>query len=54
VKWIAELGEWWTDFQNADGEKRAEMLMPEQAGDKKRRRRRKKPANSDVDRNISE
>jgi hypothetical protein len=30
------------------------MLMPEQAGDKKRRRRRKKPANSDVDRNISE
>jgi poly(A) polymerase len=49
-----ELGEWWTDFQNADGEKRAEMLMPEQAGDKKRRRRRKKPANSDVDRNISE
>ncbi len=46
----SELGEWWTDFQNADGEKRAEMLMPEQAGDKKRRRRRKKPANSDVDR----
>ena len=49
-----ELGEWWTDFQNADGEKRAEMLMPELAGDKKRRRRRKKPANSDVDRSISE
>jgi poly(A) polymerase len=50
----SELGEWWTDFQNADGEKRTEMLMPEQAGDKKRRRRRKKPASSDVDRNISE
>ena len=50
----SELGEWWTDFQNADGEKRAEMLMPELAGDKKRRRRRKKPANSDVDRSISE
>ena len=50
----SELGEWWTDFQNADGEQRAEMLMPELAGDKKRRRRRKKPANSDVDRNIPE
>ena len=49
----SELGEWWTDFQNADGEKRAEMLLPEQAGDKKRRRRRKKPANSGVDRDNS-
>lgn len=39
-----ELGEWWTRFQDADGEERAAMLMPEQAGDKKRRRRRKKPA----------
>jgi poly(A) polymerase len=41
-----ELGEWWTRFQNADGEERAQMLLPEQAGDKKRRRRRKKPANA--------
>jgi poly(A) polymerase len=40
----SELAEWWTDFQNADGEQRATMLMPEPAGDKKRRRRRKKPA----------
>lgn len=39
-----ELGEWWTRFQNADGEERAAMLMPEQAGEKKKRRRRKKPA----------
>jgi len=39
-----ELAEWWTRFQNADGEERAQMLLPEQAGDKKRRRRRKKPA----------
>jgi len=39
-----ELAEWWTHFQNVDGDKRAEMLMPEQAADKKRRRRRKKPA----------
>ena len=40
----AELGDWWTRFQNAGGEGRARMLLPEQAGDKKRRRRRKKPA----------
>ena len=46
-----EVAEWWTNFQNANGEERSEMLMPEQAADKKRRRRRKKPAGSDVDRN---
>lgn len=39
-----ELADWWTRFQNVEGENRAEMLQPEQAGDKKRRRRRKKPA----------
>ncbi len=41
----AELGLWWDEFQNASAERRAEMLLPEQAGDKKRRRRkpRKKP-----------
>ena len=49
----AEVADWWTRFQNADGEERAAMLMPEQAGDKKRRRRRKKPAESGVDRNNS-
>ena len=41
-----EIADWWTRFQNADGEKRAAMLLPEQAGDKKKRRRRKKPAQS--------
>jgi poly(A) polymerase len=45
-----ELGEWWTDFIDADGEGRAEMLMPETEEKKKRRRRRKpaggKPADS--------
>jgi poly(A) polymerase len=41
-----EVGEWWTRFQDAEGEERAEMLLPEQAGDKKKRRRRKKPANA--------
>ncbi len=42
----AEMAEWWTNFQDAEGHERAEMLLPEQAGDKKRRRRRKKPANA--------
>ena len=41
-----ELADWWTRFQRVDGDERAEMLMPEQAGDKKRRRRKKKPANA--------
>ncbi len=50
----SELAEWWTDFQNADGGQRGEMLLPEQAGDKKRRRRRKKPADSGVDRSPKE
>ena len=40
-----ELGEWWTDFVDADGEGRAAMLMPETA-DKKKRRRRRKPASA--------
>ena len=41
-----ELGLWWDEFQDASAERQAEMLQPEQAGDKKRRRRkpRKKPA----------
>ncbi len=41
-----EVADWWTRFQNAEGDRRAEMLLPEQAGEKKRRRRRKKPANA--------
>ncbi len=49
-----EIADWWTRFQNVEGEHRAEMLLPEAAADKKkRRRRRKKPANSDVDRDNS-
>jgi poly(A) polymerase len=39
-----ELADWWTRFQNVDGEQRAAMLMPEPAGERKRRRRRRKPA----------
>ena len=39
-----ELGLWWDEFQDASAERQAEMLQPEQAGDKKRRRKpRKKP-----------
>jgi poly(A) polymerase len=46
-----EVADWWTALPECvDGDERAEMLMPEQAGDKKKRRRRKKPANSGTDR----
>ena len=40
----AELGQWWTDFANADGEKRQTMLLPDSTPRKRRRRRTKKPA----------
>jgi poly(A) polymerase len=40
-----ELGLWWDEFQDASAERQAEMLQPEEAGEKKRRRRKpsKKP-----------
>lgn len=38
-----ELAQWWTDFQTAEGETRAQMLLPDQGGARKKRRRRKKP-----------
>ncbi len=42
-----ELGEWWTQFQDADADTRAEMLMADTGPAKKRRkRRRRKPAGS--------
>ncbi|MDR3055553.1 MAG: polynucleotide adenylyltransferase PcnB [Zoogloeaceae bacterium] len=41
------LGAWWLDFQNADGEARAQMLLPAEATRKKRHRRRKKSASTD-------
>ena len=41
----AELGRWWTDFLNAEGDVRAEMLLPQKPDEaKKRRRRKRKPA----------
>ncbi|HMA13093.1 MAG TPA: polynucleotide adenylyltransferase PcnB, partial [Steroidobacteraceae bacterium] len=39
-----ELADWWTEFQEASDERRAEMLLPDQGAKKKRRRRSKKPA----------
>ena len=40
-----ELGQWWTDFMNRDGDARAAMLLPPKADEaKKRRRRKRKPA----------
>ncbi len=42
-----ELGQWWTDFLNAEGEERAAMLLPPAPGEtKKRRRRKRKPASA--------
>jgi poly(A) polymerase len=38
----AELGDWWTEFQEASDERRAEMLLPDKGP--KKRRRRKKPS----------
>lgn len=38
----AEVFDWWTRFQDADGETRATMLLPESSAGKRKRRRRKK------------
>ncbi len=40
-----ELGEWWTEFQDASEERRAEMLLPD-VGPKKKRRRRSKQSDT--------
>jgi poly(A) polymerase len=37
----AGLPDWWTAFQNADGETRADLLQPDKSPAKRRRRRRK-------------
>ncbi len=45
-----ELGRWWTDFLDSDGEARAAMLLPQKPDEtKKRRRRRRKPASGGND-----
>lgn len=48
----AELGEWWTRFQDADGAERERMLVPD-SGPKKRRRRRKPKAQGNVPGDVS-
>ncbi len=40
-----ELGQWWTDFMNGDGETRAAMLQPVKQEETKKRRRRKRKSN---------
>jgi poly(A) polymerase len=35
-----ELGLWWDEFQQANADRRAEMLLPEGAAERNRRRRR--------------
>jgi poly(A) polymerase len=42
-----ELGKWWTEFQIASEQRRAEMLQADNAP-KKRRRRTKKPDASSI------
>jgi poly(A) polymerase len=49
----AELGQWWTDFADADSEKRQAMLLPDHQP-KKRRRRRSGRASSSGNPSTSE
>jgi len=42
----AELGEWWTRFQEVDDDERAAMLLADSAPKPRRKRKRKKPADS--------
>ncbi|MGB4674778.1 MAG: polynucleotide adenylyltransferase PcnB [Azovibrio sp.] len=42
----AELADWWTRFQDADGEARSQMLLPDQGARKKRRRRKPRAASA--------
>jgi poly(A) polymerase len=45
----ADVGEWWTRFQNAGDEERRAMLLPAPAGGgRRRRRRRRSPARTSV------
>ena len=42
------LGEWWTEFANADGEARTQLLEVDTTPKKRRKRSRKKPVSADV------
>jgi len=48
-----QLGLWWDEFQDASDERRAEMLLPEKAGEKKRRRRPRKKKSSSAQLDLS-
>lgn len=41
-----DTADWWTNFQDANGEERGQMLLPDTGDKKRRRRRRKKPADA--------
>lgn len=41
----AEVGRWWTDFLNGDGDERAALLLPPAPDEAKKRRRRKRKPN---------
>lgn len=43
----AELGQWWTNFANAEGETRNAMLQADTAPKKRKRRNRKKPTSTE-------
>jgi poly(A) polymerase len=42
----AELGDWWTRFQDADEDARAEMLLADTAPKPRKRRKRRKPSDA--------
>ena len=43
-----ELGDWWTEFQDASDDTRADMLVADSSPKPKRRRKRKSPSAADV------
>ena len=49
----AELGAWWTEFQQASDERRAEMLMADEAPKKPRRRKKKNVPTSGMEAQTS-
>jgi poly(A) polymerase len=42
----AELGDWWTRFQDADEDTRAEMLLADTSPKPRKRRKRRKPSDA--------
>jgi poly(A) polymerase len=42
----AELGEWWTRFQEVDDDERAAMLVADSGPKPRRKRKRRKPADA--------